>query len=472
MQKAQNNRNIYAGLKGFFASLNFRQSQSYETLVAGVNKKIPLANGRYIKAINLDNAATTPPLKSVLREIKQFSPWYSSIHRGKGYKSVVSSDAYEKGREIVKKFVNADKKMDIVVFTKNSTEAINLLAHILSQGKKGQVVLSTEMEHLANDLPWRDKFIVDYVRVDLNGCLSIGDLERKLIQYKGRVKLVTVTGASNVTGYINPIHSIAVLAHRYGAQIHVDGSQLVPHKRVDVKPFGSAEHIDYLTFTGHKMYAPFGVGALIGPQNIFQEAEPLLKGGGTVKLVSTHFVELDDAPSRAEAGTPNIMGVVALTAAIRTLEGLSLEMIHNYEKTLIDYTIDGLKQIPGIEIYGDNKQDEERVSLVCFNLKGMNHHGLAQLLSDEYGIAVRSGLFCAHPYIQKLLNLSNDEIESFRQNQDVPIPGLVRVSIGLYNQKAEIDKLLEALRNVAKNINSFKWYNDLAQFGPCGSRKN
>ena len=423
----------------------------FRNMVVGVDTRIPLANGRHVTSINLDNAATTPPFVSVLQEIERFAPWYSSIHRGKGYKSVVSTEAYESGRDVIKRFVNADKIRDTVIYTKNTTESINMLSHILRQDQKNQVVLSTEMEHLANDLPWRENFSVKYVIVDDFGRFSIEDLENKLQEYRGNVKLVTVTAASNVTGYINPIYTIAKIAHANGTQIHVDGAQQVPHLAFDMKPYDSPEHIDYLSFSGHKMYAPFGTGVLIGPKTAFKNADPMLKGGGAARLVSPQFVDWDDPPAKDEAGTSNLMGVVALVAAIKKLESLDMAVVHNWEKRLIDHAIERLQTMQYIKLYCCKEKGEARISLISFAVEGMNHHVIAQILSDEFGISVRGGLFCAHPYVEKLLHMSQEQVEVFRRDPLLPFPGLVRISLGMYNQIEEIDIFLESLAKIASN---------------------
>ncbi len=418
--------------------------------------QIPLPNGRQVTPINLDNAATTPPFVSVLQAIERFAPWYSSIHRGKGYKSVASTEIYESGRDVIKRFVNADSIKDTVIYTKNTTESINMLAHVLQQDQKTRVVLSTEMEHLANDLPWRENFFVKYIKVDEFGKLSIDDLENNLRKYRGDVKLVTVAGASNVTGYVNPVHAIAKVAHRYGAEIHVDGAQQAPHLAFDMKPHDSMEHIDYLSFSGHKMYAPFGTGVLIGPKATFQNADPLLQGGGAVRLVSPQFVDWDDPPARDEAGTSNIMGVVALVAAIKELESLDMVDVHHHEQRLIDHAIERLQSIGLIKLYCCQEKDEARISLISFTVEGLHHHVIAQILSDEFGISVRSGLFCAHPYVEKLLHMSQKKIEAFRKNPQLPFPGLVRISLGLYNQLEEIDIFLDAIANIAGNREHYR----------------
>jgi cysteine desulfurase/selenocysteine lyase len=428
----------------------------FRDLVVGVQEKVPLINGESVTYINFDNAATTPPLHAVMEELQSYAPWYSSIHRGTGYKSLLSSDIYEEGREIIQNFVHADKKRDVVIYTKNTTEAINLLSYVLAEQDDKQVILSTDMEHLANDLPWRDKFTIDYVSINQNGMLSLEDLEMKLKNYSGAVKTVTVTGASNVTGYKNPIYKIARLAHKYGAKILVDGAQLAPHCPLDMKPYDSPEHLDYLVFSAHKMYAPFGIGVLIGPKETFERQEPFCKGGGAVELVSHQFIDWTTTPSKEEAGTPNVMGVVALIAAIKTLESIGMDVIDHYEQELIRYAISRLTSVPDIKLYCCAEKNEDRLGIISFDLPGVHHELLAKILSYEGGIAVRSGLFCAHPYIEKLLGLTNQKLEYYQKNPNVPFPGLVRISLGLYNNSSEIDLFIDLLNGIAQNKHAYQ----------------
>lgn len=449
-------------------------------LIIGAEQKIPLSDGEYVTAINFDNAATTPVLYSVLREINHFAPWYSSVHRGAGYKSKVSSDIYEQGRAAVQSFVNSDKDRDIVIFTKNTTESINILSFVLSQQKSQQrVILSTFMEHAANDLPWRNKFKVDYVEIDKFGRLSIEDLENKLIRYRGSVKLVSVTGASNVTGYLNPIHKIAALAHKYGAKIFVDGAQMVPHTSVDMKSFGTMEHIDYLAFSAHKMYAPFGTGVLIGPKEDFKEGNPFVQGGGAINLVTHKRVQWDEPAGKDEAGTPNAMGVVALTEAIKTLQSMGMDNIYKIEKVLYDYAISRMKNIPGIKFYSDPFK-EDTISVLPFNLEGVEHHLLPFILSGEAGIAVRNGFFCTHPYCERLLGLREEDMNHYFEDEDALLPGMVRVSFGFYNNYKEIDKFLSILSKIAENKEFYinKYASSLSssqiknEAGPCTNSFN
>ncbi len=425
----------------------------YRNLVCGVDEKVPLRDTSMVTSINFDNAATTPPLKTVIQELLDFSPWYSSIHRGTGYKSILSSNLYENSRKDVLDFINAGDE-NTVIYVKNTTEAINKLSFILSDGIKKCVILSTDMEHHSNDLPWRDRFKVDYVTINKDGTLSINDLENKLIKYAGAVKLVTVTGASNVTGALNPIFKIARLCHLHNTKLLVDGAQLIPHVPFDMGKFDSPEHIDFLVFSAHKMYAPFGIGVLVGPKEVFMGGAPTYSGGGTVKLVTHEYISWGDPPEKEEAGSPNVMGVAALVAAIKTLKKIGMNNISDYERYLTYYALDRLKKIPEVILYDDIPYTA-RVSIIPFNIAGIPHGVTAAILSGEAGIAVRHGCFCAQPYVQKLLKIPVSDMKELISNPLLPMPGMVRLSFGLYNNTYEIDQLIELLLKIIKNKNKY-----------------
>ncbi|MCT4597960.1 MAG: aminotransferase class V-fold PLP-dependent enzyme [Vallitalea sp.] len=431
---------------------------NYKYLIEGASSTIPLANGKFTTEINFDNAATTPPLKSVMNAINNFSPWYSSIHRGTGYKSNLSSQVYDDARKIIADFVNMDNKYSTVIFVKNTTEAINKIASKLAESSRKGIILSSYMEHHSNDLPWRKYFKIDYINVDETGRLSIDDYIRKLKRYKGMIRLVTLSGASNVTGHKTDIHYLAKLAHKYGTKILIDGAQLIPHSPIDMKSNCSDEHIDYLVFSSHKMYAPFGTGVLIGPKKTFRQGAPTHVGGGTVKIVTPNFVMWDDQPYKEEAGTPNIMGVVALVNAIKTLNKIGMKNIEDMELNLTEYALNKLNSIKDIKIYGNNKDCINRIGIITFNIIDMHHSVVANILSKEAGISVRSGCFCAQPYIQKLLNLTDKDIETHIKNPNYPHPGMVRISFGLYNDYSEINILANLLEKIVSNK---KYYNEL-----------
>mgnify|MGYP000919443241 FL=1 len=423
----------------------------FKNLVSGENYDVMLSNGNLVHYINFDNAATTPPFHSVINSLVDFAPIYSSIHRGTGFKSTLSSKFYDEAREQVLDFVGGDRDFHTVIFLKNTTECINKLSYRLKNTLKDKIVLATYMEHHSNMLPWTLKYNTSFVGIDDNGRLDMNDLENKLKRYRGKVGLVAVSGASNVTGYINPIYDIARIAHKHGAKVLVDGAQLIPHRKFDMKPVDSPEHINYVAFSGHKMYAPFGTGALIAPKDTFKDGYSELVGGGTVKFVSTDDVIWADVPEKEEAGTPNLMGVVALTESIRTLKCIGMERIEAYERNLTAYFLDLLKNIPNLIIY-DDFQTENKVSIISFNMNGLHHTELAYILNKEGGIAVRNGCFCAQPYVQRLLGISNEDSKRYRHNDRCNLPGMVRISFGLYNDYNEIDLFIFLINKISENI--------------------
>ncbi len=420
----------------------------FKDLFAGSHCLVEIKNGNKVNFINFDNAATTPPLNSVLNRIIEFSPYYSSVHRGGGFKSEISSRVYEDGRKTVLDFLKADLNLYTAIFLKNTTECINKLSYRLKEILKDKVVLTTYMEHHSNMLPWRNKYETNFVEVDGVGRLCLEDLEFKLQLYKGRVGLVCVTGASNVTGYKNPIHEIAKMCHKYGAKILVDGAQLIPHAPFDMNPIDSLEHIDFVVFSAHKMYAPFGIGVLVAPKELFCQGCSEIVGGGTVKFVSMDDVIWEEPPEKEEAGTPNLMGVVALTESIKTMERIGMDYIEQYERALTSYALYHMREINGVYLYDDFNVDE-KVSIISFNLAGYNHTQLAELLSNEGGIAVRNGCFCAQPYVQRLLKIRKEDVKKFRNCDKSHQPGMVRISFGFYNDYDEIDRFLELLKMIA-----------------------
>lgn len=422
----------------------------FRSLISGAETMVPLKSGKMVKAINFDNAATSPPFTTVLNEIVDFAPWYSSIHRGAGYKSKLCTEIFEESRLKVMNFINADADKNTVIYVRNTTEAINKLSNRLCNNNGKCVVLSTSMEHHSNDLPWRKNFMVDYIAVDDCGRLCMDDLERKLYKYKGHVKFVSVAGASNVTGLINPIHDIARLVHKYEAMVCADCAQTIPHMPVNMKGNSENDSIDFIAFSAHKMYAPFGIGALVGPAKVFEKGDPDYVGGGTVKTVTPDVVKWELPPHKEEAGTPNIMGIIALTAAIDTLKFIGMDNIYEYEEALTKYLLNRMSEIPEIKIYGGTSS-YNRVGIVPFNIYGMHHSKTAEVLSDEAGIAVRNGCFCAQPYIQRLLNISKDEMKKYIDNPTAQRPGMVRLSFGLYNDFTEIDRLIAVLYNILQN---------------------
>ena len=428
--------------------LTLQPCSCWRNTILGADAKVPLSDNSLATGINFDNAATTPPFISVMHQLNSFSPYYSSVHRGSGFKSALASELYESSRSVVLDFVKGDPSHDIVIFVKNTTEAINKLSYRLLRKGEKQVVLSTRMEHHSNDLPWRHKYLVDYVETDENGRLRLDDLENKLLKHKGSARLVTVTGASNVTGYINPIYEIAEIAHTYKAQIMVDAAQMAPHSPIVMHPPGSPRHIDYLAFSAHKMYAPFGTGVLIGPRETFLQGSPEYAGGGTIKSVTDDQVVWDDPPYKEEAGTPNLIGVISLKTAIETLSQIGMPLLCQYEKNLWDYAAKRLASISGVKMYCDADAIKPRIGIIPFNITGIHHTLVAGILSGEAGIAARTGCFCAQPYVRRLLKLTPAEILNFTKSRPSNRPGMVRISFGLYNDHHEIDIFLRTITGI------------------------
>ncbi len=424
--------------------------------VIGINEEVPLLDGSKSRYINFDNAASTPALAPVQKKVGEFLKWYSNVHRGTGFKSQLSSWVFEEARRIIADFVHADEHC-CVIFCKNTTEAINKLSSRFqcpAMNKEKPIVLTTIMEHHSNELPWRKVAQVVHVELKPDGTINKNDLFTKLKEYKGRIQLVAISGASNVTGYINPIHEIARKVHEAGAQIAVDAAQLAPHRPIDIKPKHDPEHIDYLSFSAHKMYAPYGIGVLIGDKSAFQFGTPDDVGGGTADIVDLENAYWKDLPEREEAGTPDIIGVVALAEVINLIQKIGFEQIIKHETKLTAYALKRLNELPDIVIYGDPdpRHAKNRLGVIAFNIKGMHHALVAAILSYEGGIGVRNGCFCAHPYVKCLLGVTPEEakrIENMIINRDrSEIPGAVRISFGIYNTKQEIDIFIEMLHKI------------------------
>jgi cysteine desulfurase / selenocysteine lyase len=294
-------------------------------VVAGLATQIDTAEGRR-HYINLDNAATTPPFVSVMEAINNFAPWYSSVHRGNGLKSRLSTALNETAREVVSRFVGANPDEHVVIFGKNTTEAINKLAYRLNLHRK-DIVLISNLEHHSNDLPWRAKATVKRIALNAEGGIDKAKFDALLARYGSQVKLVAISGASNVTGHIPDIHWFARKAHRVGAHIFVDCAQLAAHRKIDIKPLHDPQHIDFIALSAHKMYAPFGTGALVGRKDIFMRGQPEYSGGGTIASVTPKNVDWAAPPDSEEAGSPNVIGAVAMARAIKTIERIGINTI-------------------------------------------------------------------------------------------------------------------------------------------------
>ncbi len=431
----------------------------YDTLalraqIVGADELVPTLSGEMKPYVNLDNAASTPTLRPVMQAVNDFLPWYSSIHRGAGYKSQLSTALYEAGRTAVCDFLGADPAHHAVMFSKNTTEAINALAFRIGR-EEDAVVLSTMIEHHSNILPWRMRTQLEYLDVDDAGHIDLEHLDEQLRRYGKRVRLIALCGGSNVTGVVPPIHEIARIAHRYGARILVDAAQLAPHRSIRMGRPGDDDALDFVVFSAHKMYAPFGTGVMVGPCEFFEDGPPAYVGGGTVDIVMEDEIIWSEAPHVEEAGSPNVVGVVALTAAIREMMRIGMPAIEAHERDLTCYALAQLKDVLGVRIYGSTTCGEgvdDRLGVVSFNIGGQPHARVAAILTYEHAVAIRNGCFCAHPFLLHLLEMTEESArqcrEEIRKHNYASIPGAARMSFGIYNTRADVDAAIAGLNEI------------------------
>lgn len=426
--------------------------------LVGLDTKIPLLGGGSRRYVFLDNAASTPTFRSVLKCIEEFMPWYSGVHRGMGFKAIVATNVYDQTHRIAGEFIGADLSENAVLFGKNTTECVNKLANRFNF-KPEDVVVTTVMEHHSNDLPWRKYCKVLHVGIRTDGGIDLDVLRQELKNRKGSVKLVAVSGASNVTGICNPIHDIAEWAHEAGAKIFVDAAQLAPHRSINILRHDDPRHIDFLAYSAHKIYAPFGIGVLVGPAEFFAAGTPDLVGGGTVSYVGTDEVEWGSLPQKEEAGSPNVVGAVALAEALTILKEIGMDTVAAHEQRLLEYAFSKMKKLPGIRLYGPTEKLANKVGVIPFNVDGMDHALVATILSAEGGIGVRNGNFCAQPYMRKLLDVSPEEERGRRAARcDNPVlPGMVRASFGCYNNEDDVDALIDMLDRIVHRTFSGKY---------------
>lgn len=428
-----------------------KNNLDFRNMFIGIDEKFKLENGKEVVPIGFDNGATTPSLKCVFDDVYNNLLIYGSIGRGQGPKGELSTNKYEESREKILKFFNLqDVDTHTVVYTKTTTESLNILANILIKNKNDKV-LTTRMEHHANDLPWRKTATVEYVDVDELGRINIEDIEYKLKKENGNIKIVSITGASNVTGYMNPIHEIAKLAHKYGAKIVVDAAQLVAHKEINMKGKNQSEQIDFLVFSSHKAYAPFGSGAIVGLLKDLDVEQPFETGGGCVDYVFDDKIIWSEPPSLHEAGSPNFIGIMAMVRALEELKQIGFENIYNHEKQITDYLIKEMKKIDNVIIYGDVDNTEDRLGVISFNIENKDCYDVADEFSKEDPIALRAGKFCAHGYVARLLKVSNNYNKYEKKLDDADF-GMVRLSLGLYNTMEEAKIFIEKLKKFSQNI--------------------
>lgn len=407
------------------------------TLAAGLTCR--LADGRVVEHANLDHGASAPALVAVKQAVDVATRTYASVHRGKGHASQVSSRYYEAAREEVARYVGA-RRDDIVVFTRHTTDSMNLLASVLPAGT---TVFVFESEHHATLFPWPAE---STVRLPIPRSVAevTQTLAEALEQHPAEHRLVALTGASNVTGELWPLAALTRIARDHGARVVVDAAQLAPHRRIDLRRLGA----DWVAFSGHKLYAPYGAGVLAGKRDWLDAGDPYLFGGGASAAATATGVRWQTGPARHEGGSPNVLGAIAIAAACATFARHEAS-IEQHEYALFTRLRAGLEAIPGVRrlsIFGD---DHPRVPVVSFTIDGLEADLVATVLSVEHGIGVRDGKFCAHLLVDELLARSGSGQVT-----------AVRVSIGLGNRAEHIDRLLAAVRRLATEGPSRRYHRD------------
>lgn len=412
--------------------------QSAELEINKIRKDFPILtrkiNGKPF--VYLDNAATTQKPLSVINKISEYYSFYNSnIHRAVYDTAEEATDAYELTRNKVGKFINA-RSTDEVIFTRNATEAINLVAY--SWGRKniknGDIIILSEQEHHSNIVPWQilakeKNAVIKYLKINETGNLNLNELEFYLNNNNNNnnVKLISLCHMSNALGNIIPIHQIIDMAHEYGIPILVDGAQSVPHIKTNVTDMDC----DFLVFSAHKMLGPTGVGILYTKGNILEEMDPFISGGDMIKEVHKENTLFNDLPYRFEAGTPNIADVIGFSAALDYLNEIGMENIRSHEIDLTRYALKRMSELKQIKLYGDTNI-LNRGGIISFNLGDIHPHDLATILNN-YGIAIRSGHHCAQVLMEKL-----------------DISATSRASFYIYNTKEEINIFINALGEAIK----------------------
>lgn len=396
--------------------------------VVGADLVVPTVHGP-VGYANLDHAASTPALVTVKTAVDTALETYSSVHRGNGYASKVTSGWYEQAREEVASFVGA-REDDTVIFTRNTTDSLNLLARSLP---RDTTVVVFETEHHSTLLPWKGVRTVT-LPVPSSVEHAFLELETALEQVTTRHRLIVVAGASNVTGELWPLAEVVRLARRHGARVAVDAAQLAPHRAIDIAATG----VDYVAFSGHKLYAPYGAGVLAGRSDWLDAAAPYLRGGGATARVTTAGPTWATGASRHEGGSPNVIGAIALAAACATITA-NRAAIEAHEAGLLAQLRPGLAAIPGVDTWSIFGDDHDRVGVVAFTIERLDSSLVSAILSAEHGIGVRDGKFCAHLLVDALLEDPWGEVPATA----------VRISLGLGSTAEHIERVLAAVADLA-----------------------
>ncbi|MEV6575071.1 aminotransferase class V-fold PLP-dependent enzyme [Streptomyces sp. NPDC051577] len=435
--------------------------------VLGRDVTVPLVTGGEVTYAALDYAASAPALQRVWDDVAAYAPYYGSVHRGAGYLSQLSTDLFEQSRVTVAEFLDC-RAEDQVIFTRSTTDSLNLLAAALPADCQ---VFVFETEHHASLLPWGDAQVT-YLNAPRTPAQAVETLERALA---GRdpygPALVCVTGASNVTGELWPVRELAAAAHAHGARIVLDAAQLAPHHPVSVRELD----VDWVAFSGHKLYAPFGSGVLAGRADWLQAAEPYLAGGGASRKVARREdggvdVEWHTTAARHEAGSPNVIGVYSIASACRALNEAGFENLVARENHLIAKVREGLAEVPAVRVLSLFGDDAPRVGVISFVVDGWNSSHFAAALSAEYGIGVRDGLFCAHPLVRTLLGSEPQEPGECGAPEAGPGErslNAIRVSFGAGTPDEHVERFVDAVRELVTDGAKWRYHTEEGRCVPA-----
>ncbi len=432
----------------------------------GQARRIGTILGSDVEYVDADAAATTRPLEIVQEKVLEFLATYGSVHRGSGANSRWSTEIFAAARQAIVELVDADPLHTLLCVTGNTTAAVNKLRRKLAlRAEDGDTVLLSEFEHSSNDLPWRD---LNPVRIPAgdDGVLDLNVLEDQLSRRpeRGRV-LVAVTGASNLTGALTPIGQIARITHRHGGLVFVDAAQLAGHRPISMRGSGQGDHLDFLAFSGHKMYAPFGAGVLLGDARLLSATAPDEIGGGTVDFVTPARYDLaSEAFRRENSGTPNAVGIVAMAVAAQVLKHkIGFAAVAQHEQDLLDAARRRFQRIEGLRVLGELDYSAKRkCAIVSFVLDGHPHALLAARLSHEFGIGVRHGHLCQFAYVARLLGLSPGEVAAIRgevlAGHREAMYGVVRASFGIGNRVDHVLRIGDALEEIVATPQRKQFY--------------
>lgn len=433
----------------------------------GLRTIYPVADGGFRARCYLDSAASTLMMADAHEVGKRFLAHYANTHSRLHYGASIASDSYHWAHEKVLSFTGADVDRYLCIFTgSGSTSGLNHVARLLAASRPSRdLVFVSRMEHHSNDLPHRRHAgrVIHFsgqCESDEVGGSNLELLQEALETHGSKVNYVAVSGASNVTGIINPIHEIAEMAHRVGALIVVDASQLIGHAPFKTcEPNHPERDIDFVVFSGHKVYAPGSPGVIVGLRSVLAKLEPDDLGGGTVDAVYLNRYELTDAlPDRHEAGTPNVLGAVTLGIALEILERIGVDIVYDESNTLVQRALVGLSQSDRVRLYGDTDLGlAPRTGIVSFNLEGIDHGIVAAALNDYHNVAVRNECFCAQPYVRDLLKSEpwavGRVLDQFDQLERASLRskmGMVRASFGLYTTPTDIDALIDGVCDITE----------------------